>query len=148
MSKKKDDPKPHPEQRNQFLPIARRDLIRGVGLGSAFFLFPWSRSKMKNTIHGLSEFICAQDQQFFDPCPPFNQYSDGDDCGTHDCNNDFKCTGGVLDDFECTVNFTCGTPDHQNQFRCENSFDDEDCEGGFTCNWFNCADGGYTPPVV
>jgi len=128
--------------------LPRRDLIRWAGISSAFLIFPFPRLRAKSTLPAPKGFREAQGGQLFDPCPPFNQFSEGYDCGTRDCHNDFKCTGGILDDYECTVHFTCGTVDGQNQFRCEYSFDTEDCEGEFSCSWFVCEGGGYTPPTL
>ncbi len=53
----------------------------------------------------------------------------------------FRCKSVTTDDFECgpTNAFTCSPI-----FVCEGSFDDEDCEGTFTCaaNEFSCGNNG------
>ena len=70
-------------------------------------------------------------------CPPPQIFYYGDNCGEFDCTN-FKCTGEMFDDFECTSHFTC--TGETGAFNCVGSFDDEDCEDYFFCpsRPFNC----------
>ncbi len=130
--------------------ISRRELMKRVSLGFGFLCFPAFHRKVGlPPLKGLNKTNLRQGQ-FFDPCThgnkDYNQYSDGSDCDSFDCDNDFLCEGGWWDDFECSSNFHCGTGDQENQFRCVWSYDDEDCETAYHCDWFVCESGYSAEP--
>jgi DNA-directed RNA polymerase specialized sigma24 family protein len=127
--------------------ISRREVMKQVGLGFGFLCFPALGGRKGNIASIPPPKHPFRQGQFFDSCThggqEYNQYSDGSDCDSFDCSNDFLCEGGWWDDFECASRFDCGTENQQNQFRCVWSYDDEDCETAFHCDWFNC-EAGYT----
>ncbi len=129
--------------------LPRRRLLAGSLFGLGFLTLPFGRGVRGSAIPAGA--IRLPDQQFFDSCSQggvqYGQYSDGTDCGEHDCSDDFYCQGGTWDDFECVRQFACGTADGSHQFRCAWSFDGEDCQGSYACHWFNCEAGYGADPV-
>jgi hypothetical protein len=108
---------------------------RGMGLGFAFLAFP-GPSRNKAATPGTANLSRpgAGGAISFPPCGTTGQaYSDGTDCGpegeTYSCvDAGFHCYGGMLDDFDCRIDFSCPTI-----FECHYSFDSDDCRIDFSC---------------
>jgi hypothetical protein len=102
--------------------------VSGMGVAQAGVLGCGSTSGVQNP------FSCSYSFPQTYGCDAPQSYRCGGSSGN------FSCTGGATDDFECAIDFSCPPP---NGFSCHYSFDDEDCQGVFNCNWaFGCGNGG------